>query len=128
MEISPISTGNAPKAIGPYSQAVVLGNLIFTSGQIGIIPETGDLIKGGIEQETKQVLCNLKAVLETGGSSFQNVVETLIFCTNLADFNKINTIYEEAMGAHRPARSTVQVAALPKEAKIEIRMIAKTGE
>lgn len=124
MILKPIKTKKAPKAIGPYSQAIECGSFIFTSGQIAINPVTGEIIQGSIEQQTCQVLDNLLEILKANKASFVDVVETTIFCTDLSDFDKINKIYAERMGNHRPSRSTVQVAALPKNAKIEIKMIA----
>jgi 2-iminobutanoate/2-iminopropanoate deaminase len=124
MGISSIHTKKAPPAIGPYSQAVKAGNFIVTSGQIALDPMTGDMAGRDIKAQTVQVLKNLKEVLAAAGTGFENVIETLIFCTDLSEFETINSIYGEAMGGHEPARSTVQVAALPKNAKIEIRMVA----
>jgi 2-iminobutanoate/2-iminopropanoate deaminase len=124
MGIPSIHTKKAPPAIGPYSQAVKAGNFVFTSGQIAIDPVTGDMAGSDIETQTVQVLQNLKEVLAAAGTGFENVIETLIFCTDLSGFETINRIYGEVMGGHKPARSTVQVAALPKNAKIEIRMVA----
>ncbi len=115
---------HAPKAIGPYSQAVAAGNLVFLSGQIGISPESGEIVQGGIEKQAEQVLQNLKAVLAHAGVSFSNVVKSTIFLTNLAHFQAVNAIYEKALAGVRPARSTVQVAALPRGAEIEIEMVA----
>jgi 2-iminobutanoate/2-iminopropanoate deaminase len=120
-----VSTKNAPGAIGPYSQAVVDGGHVFTSGQVGLDPKTGEMVAGGVESETQQVLANLAAVLKEAGSGFQNVVKTSIFLSDMSDFKTVNRIYAEAMGDHRPARSTVQVAALPLEARVEIDMVAR---
>jgi 2-iminobutanoate/2-iminopropanoate deaminase len=124
MGISSIHTKKAPTAIGPYSQAVKAGNFVFTSGQIALDPMTGNMVGEDIGRQTRQVLQNLKEVLGTAGVGFKNVVETIIFCTDLSEFETINRIYGEVMGDHRPARSTIQVADLPKNAKIEIRMVA----
>ena len=117
-------TDNAPKAIGPYSQAVSAGGFLFTSGQVGLDPATGELVAGGFEAQARQVLRNLERVLESAGCSFQDVVKATIFVTDLAHFQVLNELYGEALGAHRPARSTVQVAALPKGALVEIDLIA----
>lgn len=117
-----INTDKAPKAIGPYSQAVAVGNFIFCSGQIGINPKTGVLAEG-IEEQTKQVLENLKNVIEAAGASLKNVVKTTIYLKNLADFEKVNKIYGEFFGDHRPARATVEVSSLPKGALVEIEAI-----
>ncbi|MCL5772948.1 MAG: RidA family protein [Firmicutes bacterium] len=119
-----ISTGNAPKAIGPYSQAVIAGNLIFTAGQIPLDPETGKFVGGGIKEQTKRVLENLKAILEEAGSSLENVVKTTIYLADLADFQKVNEVYGQYFKANPPARSTVQVVKLPRDSKIEIDAVA----
>ncbi len=119
-----IQTDRAPKALGPYSVAVVLGDLVFASGQAGIDPDTNELVLGGIEPETCQVLTNLKNVLEAAGSRMENVVKTTVFLTNMAEFAKMNAIYGEFFKANYPARSTVQVSALPKGAVVEIECIA----
>lgn len=120
-----VSTKQAPGAIGPYSQGVVDGGYVFTSGQVGLDPETGEMVAGGVEPETQRVLANLAAVLAEGGSGFKNVVKTSIFLADMSDFKTVNRIYAEAMGDHRPARSTVQVAALPLGARVEIDMVAR---
>lgn len=114
----------APKAIGPYSQAVDTGSFIFLSGQIPIEPETGKLIGDDIESQTRQVLKNIREVLARLGLSFANVVKSTIFLTDLGHFQTVNGLYGEALGEFKPARSTVQVAALPLGSKIEIEMIA----
>jgi 2-iminobutanoate/2-iminopropanoate deaminase len=115
----------APSAIGPYSQAVSAGGFLYTSGQVGIDPATGELVPGGFEPEARQVLENLRHVLASGGCTFADVVKATVFVTNLADFPRLNTLYADAMGDHRPARSTVQVAALPKKALVEIDFVAR---
>jgi 2-iminobutanoate/2-iminopropanoate deaminase len=117
-------TERAPKAIGPYSQAVSAGGFVFTSGQVALDPATGELVPGGFEAQARQVLRNLGQVLESAGCSFQDVVKATIFITDLAHFQVLNELYGEAVGAHRPARSTVQVAALPKGALVEIDLVA----
>ena len=117
-------TERAPKAIGPYSQAVSAGGFVFTSGQVALDPATGELVPGGFEAQARQVLRNLGHVLESAGCSFQDVVKATIFITDLAHFQVLNELYGEAVGAHRPARSTVQVAALPKGALVEIDLTA----
>ena len=119
-----ISTSQAPAAVGPYSQAVRVGGFIYTAGQIPLVPETGKLVDGGIETQTRQVMQNLNSVLEAAGSSLQNVVKTTIFVTNLADFAKINEVYGSFLSSAPPARSTVQVAALPLGANVEIEVVA----
>ncbi|MBN1220188.1 MAG: RidA family protein [Anaerolineae bacterium] len=119
-----ISTKSAPAAVGPYSQAVRVGDLIYTAGQIALVPETGQLIEGGIEAQTRQVMQNLAAVLEAAGSGLASVVKTTIFVTNLADFATINQVYGSFFASAPPARSTVQVAALPLGANVEIEAVA----
>lgn len=118
-----ISTTQAPAAIGPYSQAVLAGNLLFTSGQIPLTPE-GELITDDIQAQTRQVFQNLEAVLGEAGCTFQDVVKATVFIANMDDFAKINEIYSEYFGENRPARSTVQVARLPRDAGVEIELIA----
>jgi 2-iminobutanoate/2-iminopropanoate deaminase len=122
-----ISSPNAPAAIGPYSQAVEAGGMIFLSGQIPLDPKTGELVTGDIQKETEQVLANLSAVLAAAECTFSNVVRTTIYLTSMSDFQVVNTAYEKAFGAHRPARATVAVAALPKGARVEIDAIAVVG-
>ncbi len=119
-----VLTPNAPQPIGPYSQAVQSRDLLFCSGQIAIDPATGQMVQSTIEEETKQVMKNIRAVLEAAGGTFANVVKTTIFLTNMADFSAVNNVYEYGLGTARPARSTVQVAALPKGARVEIECIA----
>ncbi|HEY3344427.1 MAG TPA: RidA family protein [Anaerolineaceae bacterium] len=119
-----IQTDKAPKALGPYSVAIQLGELVFASGQAGIDPSTNELAPGGIEPETHQVLTNLKNVLEAAGSRMENVVKTTVFLTNMGDFAKMNAIYAAYFTDNFPARSTVQVSALPKGAMVEIECIA----
>lgn len=118
-----ISTNNAPQAIGPYSQAIVANGLIFTSGQIALDSQN-QMSKGGIEAQTKQVLENLSAILQAHNSSLQKVIKTTIFLADMADFGVVNEIYAQAFGSHKPARSTVAVKSLPKDALIEIECIA----
>lgn len=118
-------TDEAPAAIGPYSQAVSADGWLYTSGQIPIDPATGDLVTGDFADQVRQVLRNLAAVLDSAGCTFGDVVKTSIFVTDLANFGTLNELYGEAMGDHRPARSTIQVAALPKNVDVEIDMIAK---
>lgn len=117
-------TDRAPEAIGPYSQAVSAGGFLFTSGQIALDPATGALVEGGFEAQARQVLRNLQHVLESAGASFQDVVKATIYLSDMADFPLLNELYGEALGAHRPARSTVQAAALPKGALVEIDLVA----
>jgi 2-iminobutanoate/2-iminopropanoate deaminase len=122
--LEPILSADAPKPIGPYSQAVRSRDFLFCSGQIGIDPSTGEMVKGTIEEETKQVMKNLWAVLSTGGATFAHVAKTTIYLTDMADFTAVNKVYEIALGTARPARSTVQVVALPRSARVEIECIA----
>ena len=124
MTLNPIQTPNAPEAIGPYAQAVEAGGLIFCSGQIPINPATGSIEKAGAAEQTRQVLLNLKAVLEAAGSGLGKVVKTTVFLADMGDFPFVNSVYAEVFGGHRPARSTVQVARLPKSARVEIEAIA----
>lgn len=119
-----VSSENAPKAIGPYSQAIRAGGFLFCSGQIPLDPKTGAIVSGGIEAETRQTLENLTAVLNAGGATWDNVVKATIYLVDLADFAVVNRIYEERVGAAPPARVTVQVAALPRGAAVEIDAIA----
>lgn len=124
---SVVSSDHAPRAIGPYSQAIRVGELLFCSGQIPLDPATGELVRGEIEVETRQVLKNLHAVLVAGGAEWSDVVKTTIYLTNLGDFAAVNRVYGEHFGSAPPARATVQVAALPKGASVEIDAIAHVG-
>lgn len=119
-----IQSEKAPKAIGPYSIAVQLEALVFTSGQLGLDPSTGNLVPGGVEAETRQALTNLKAVLEAAGSGMENILKTTVFLRDINDFAKMNAIYAEFFQTNFPARSAIQVAALPKGGAIEIECIA----
>jgi 2-iminobutanoate/2-iminopropanoate deaminase len=121
-----VSTSNAPAAIGPYSQAIQAGNLVFTSGQIPLLPN-GELLQGTVEEQTHQVFKNLQAVLEAAGVSFNEVVKVTVFIKNMNDFAKINEIYAQYFADHKPARSTVEVARLPKDVMLEIEGIAVKG-
>jgi 2-iminobutanoate/2-iminopropanoate deaminase len=123
-----ISTNEAPGAIGPYSQAVRSGNFLFCSGQIPLDPKSDQIISGDIAAQTRRVLDNIAAVLRADGLTFDNVVKTTIFLTDLGDFQTVNEVYGSYFKHDPPARSTVQVSALPKGAKIEIDAIADTGE
>ncbi|HUG15511.1 MAG TPA: RidA family protein [Thermomicrobiales bacterium] len=119
-----VATENAPKAIGPYSQAVKLGTLVFTAGQIPLDPATGKLVEGDIKAQTDRVLLNLAAVLEASGSSMSRVVKTTCFLADLGDFADFNEVYGKHFGSNRPARSTVQAARLPAGATVEVDCIA----
>lgn len=125
-KILPVESPDAPKAIGPYSQAIECQptRLLFLSGQIALDPVTGTLVSGGIDQETRQVLANLEAVLIAGGMDRWSVVKTTIYLVDMQDFGAVNSLYGEFFGDHRPARATVQVAALPRGARVEIEAIA----
>jgi|SRR5271168_1046313 len=126
-----ISTNEAPRAIGPYSQGVRGGGLLFTSGQIALHPETQQLVEGGISEQVAQVFANLKAILEAGGSGFSQVVKATVFLKNFDDFAAMNAIYAEhlaAAGLQPPARTTVEVSRLPKDALVEIELIALVSE
>jgi 2-iminobutanoate/2-iminopropanoate deaminase len=124
MDKTIVTSQNAPKAIGPYSVAVRTGNLLFTSGQLGLDPQTGNLVPGGIESETRQALTNIRHVLADSGSDMQAVIKTTVFLKDMADFPKMNAVYAEFFPENPPARSTVQVAALPKGGSVEIEAVA----
>ena len=124
MSISFIHCDHAPKAIGPYCQATVANGLIFTAGQIALDPASMELVAGGIKEQTTRVLANLRAVLEAAGSGLDQVVKTTVFLVDMADFTAMNEIYSQAFGDHKPARSTVAVASLPRAARIEIDVVA----
>jgi 2-iminobutanoate/2-iminopropanoate deaminase len=119
-----VSTGAAPAAIGPYSQAVRSGNLLFLSGQIPLDPATGSMVPGGIEAQTRQVFTNIGAILEAAGASFDHVVSATVYVADLNDFATVNEIYATYFTAPAPARATVQVARLPKDSLVEIQVIA----
>lgn len=122
--IETINAPGAPEAIGPYSHAAKAGDMVFTSGQIPLDPETGGLVEGGIESQTRQVFRNLAAVLSAADMDFSNVVKALVYLTDLGDFAAVNKIYAEQFIENSPARSCVQVAALPAGASVEIELIA----
>jgi len=119
-----IHSDDAPKAIGPYSQAVKAGNVIYTSGQVSLDPKSGQLVTGDFAAQARRVFDNLAAVLRAGGADFRNVAKANVYLANLADFDTLNAIYAEYFGDHKPARTTVQVAGLPKKAALEIDLIA----
>jgi 2-iminobutanoate/2-iminopropanoate deaminase len=119
-----IATDAAPKAIGPYCQAIVHGGLVFCSGQIPLDPQSMRIVPGGIAEQTERVLKNVSAVLQAAGSNLSRVVKTTVFMSNLEDFASMNAVYERAFGSHAPARSTVQVARLPLDALVEIECVA----
>jgi 2-iminobutanoate/2-iminopropanoate deaminase len=119
-----VSTAAAPAAIGPYSQAIVTGGFVFTAGQIPLVPETMQLVEGDVGVQTTRVFANLKAVLQAAGSSLDRVVRATVFLADMADFPAMNEVYAREFGDHRPARSTVAVRTLPKNARVEIDLIA----
>ncbi|KAI0801469.1 Endoribonuclease L-PSP/chorismate mutase-like protein [Fomes fomentarius] len=121
--LSLVSTPNAPAAVGPYTQAVRVGDLLFLSGSLGLDPATGKLVEGGVEAQAKQALKNLKVIVEAGGSELGKVVKTTVFLQNMDDFKPVNAIYSDFFGNHKPARSAVQVARLPLDALFEIEAI-----
>jgi 2-iminobutanoate/2-iminopropanoate deaminase len=120
-----VSTSSAPAAIGPYSQAIKAGSLLFLSGQIPIDPATGNLVQGGIEAETRQVFANIGEILKAAGSSFDRVVTVTVYLADMSDFGKVNEIYATYFSSPAPARATVQVARLPKDSRVEIQVIAE---
>jgi 2-iminobutanoate/2-iminopropanoate deaminase len=124
---SAIQTDEAPQAIGPYSQAIRAGNLVFCSGQVPLDPATGELVQGDIQRQTRQVMANLEAVLRAASAGFADVVKTTIFLADLGDFARVNAVYAESFQHEPPARATVQVAALPLGARVEIEAVAVVG-
>jgi 2-iminobutanoate/2-iminopropanoate deaminase len=123
-----VQTKQAPDAIGPYSQAVIANGFVFTSGQIPIDPATGQFVSGGIAEQTQQVLKNLAAVLEAAGTGLQQVLKTTVYLADMQDFTTMNEVYATFFGAEPPARSTVQAARLPKDALVEIDVVALAGK
>jgi 2-iminobutanoate/2-iminopropanoate deaminase len=122
-----VVTDQAPKAIGPYSQAIIANNLVFTAGQVALDPKTGEMVGKTTAEQTEQVLKNLAAVLAAAGASFEQVVKTTVFLADMADFPAMNEVYGRHFPTHKPARSTVQAAGLPKNARVEIDAIAHIG-
>ena len=125
--IEAVSTGSAPKALGPYSQAIRAGYFLFVSGQVPIDPATGELVPGTIADQTRRVLLNIGEILQAGGSSFQQVVRTTVYLADLADFAAMNDTYATFFTAPQPARSTIQAAHLPRNARIELDVVAYLG-
>ncbi len=123
-----IETENAPRAIGPYSQAVIAGGFVFASGQIPLNPQTGEFVEGGVAEQTEQVMRNLSAVLEAAGTSFEQVVKTTVFLADMKDFAAMNEVYGRYFNERPPARATVQAAGLPRGALVEIELIALAGK
>ena len=122
-----IDTPNAPKAIGPYSQGVIAGGLLFTAGQIALDPATGTIVDGDVVAQTRRVLANLEAILFAAGARWTDVVKTTVFLQDMADFARMNDVYAEVLGSARPARSTVQVSALPRGVLVEIDAVVAVG-
>lgn len=126
-ELRTVRTEAAPAAIGPYSQAIIVGEMVYTAGQIALEPETMDIVLGGVADQTTRVMLNLSAILEKAGASLQTVVKTTVFLADMNDFAEMNEVYARHFGDHKPARSTVQAARLPKDVKVEIEAIAAIG-
>jgi 2-iminobutanoate/2-iminopropanoate deaminase len=124
MKIGFVATPDAPKAIGPYSQAVTCGDLVFTAGQIALDPATMQIVDGGIAEQTERVLANLEAVLRAAGTDLGRVVKTTVFLQRMSDFAAMNEVYARRFGEHRPARSTVAAAGLPRDVLVEIEVVA----
>ena len=127
MSTRSVQTDAAPAAIGPYSQAIIAGGFLFTAGQIPIDPVTGQVVEGDVVPQTRRVMDNLQAVLAAAGASWKDVVKTTVFLQDMADFPRMNEVYSAAMGDARPARSTVQVAGLPRGVRVEIELVAHLG-
>ena len=125
MKLEPVATDKGPKAIGPYSQAIVAGDTVYVSGQLPFDPATGEFVTGDIATQTTRVLDNLAAILSAAGSGLDRIVKTTVFLVDMNDFQAMNGAYEKRFGGHRPARSTVAVAALPRGGRLEIECIAK---
>ena len=119
-----VETANAPAAIGPYSQAIIANGMLYTAGQIPLDPKSMEVVSGGIEEQTEQVMKNLAAILSEAGATLQDVIKTTVFLQDMGEFTAMNKIYEQHFGAHKPARSTVQAARLPKDVKVEIEVVA----
>jgi len=124
VSVRTVHTDNAPAAIGPYSQAIIAGNLLFTAGQIALDPATGQIVQGDVTVQTERVMRNLTAVLESAGTSWADVVKTTVYLQDMADFPRVNDVYGRMIGDARPARSTVQVAGLPRGVLVEIDAVA----
>ncbi len=124
MEKKPVQTSAAPSAIGPYSQAIRIGDFLYTSGQIALNPDTMEMVNGGIEEQTERVLTSIEAILKADGLNMGHVIKTTVYLTDLAEFSRMNQVYEKFFEKTKPARACVQVAALPKGAKIEMDAIA----
>jgi 2-iminobutanoate/2-iminopropanoate deaminase len=127
VSVTTVQTDQAPAAIGPYSQGIVAGGFLFTAGQIGINPETGQVVDGDVVPQTERALANVQAILSSAGVSWNDVVKTTVFLKDMGDFPRMNEVYARVLGAARPARSTVAVAGLPKGVAVEIEAVAKVG-
>jgi 2-iminobutanoate/2-iminopropanoate deaminase len=127
LSVRTIHTPNAPAAIGPYSQGIVSGGFLFTAGQIALDPATGDVVPGDVVAQTERVIANLSAILESAGADWRRVVKTTVYLQDMADFPKVNEVYARAIGDARPARSTVQVAGLPRGVLVEIDAVVAVG-
>lgn len=127
MAVQSIHTDKAPAAIGPYSQGIVANGLLFTAGQIAIDPASGQVVTGDVVVQTERVMANLQAIIESAGATWGDVVKTTVFLHDMADFPRVNEVYAKALGSARPARSTVQVSALPRGVLVEIDAVVKVG-
>jgi 2-iminobutanoate/2-iminopropanoate deaminase len=127
MTLTSIATPHAPGAIGPYSQGIIANGFLYTAGQIALDPKTGQIVEGGIQEQTTRVMSNLKGILEAAGLDFAHVVKTTVFLVDMNDFAPMNEIYAKAFGDHKPARSTVAVSGLPRGVRVEIEVIAVTS-
>ena len=127
MTLERVQTERAPAAIGPYSQAIISGDLVFTAGQIPLDPESMQVVGEDIAEQTRRVFANLAAILEKAGASLETVIKTTVFLSDMNDFAAMNEVYAAAFGTHKPARSTVEAARLPKDVKVEIEAIARRG-
>lgn len=128
MTLRTVHTDHAPAAIGPYSQGVIAGGLLFTAGQIALDPASGQVVEGDVVAQTRQVLANLHAILQSAGAGWDDVVKTTVFLHDMSDFPRVNEIYGATLGTARPARSTVQVSALPRGVLVEIEAVAQVGQ
>lgn len=126
-KLKQVQTDDAPQAIGPYSQAIIVGDMVYTAGQIALDPHTKDIVSDDVVEQTEQVMKNLAAVLNAAGSSLGGVVKTTVFLSDMADFAAMNEVYGKHFGDHKPARSTVQAAGLPRNVKVEIEVVAQVG-
>lgn len=125
---TPVHTDDAPAAIGPYSQAISSGGFVFTAGQIALDPATGQVVAGGVAEQTERALRNISAILKAAGCDLSRVVKTTVFLVDMADFQAMNEVYARHFGEHRPARSTVAVSGLPRNVRVEIEAVARLGE